>query len=47
MEDSEMTPLAAAHDFADVRIYFFHPCVLVFGNNQDNFQEQHCPADVP
>ncbi len=45
MEDSEMTPLAAAHDFADVRIYFFHPCV--FGNNQDNFQEQHCPADVP
>jgi len=29
------------------RICIFHPYVLGFGNNHDNFQEQHYPAGAP
>ena len=29
------------------RICVFHPCVLSFGNNQNNFQKQLCPTGIP
>ena len=29
------------------RIYVIHPCVLSFGNNQNNFQKQLCPTGTP
>ena len=36
-----MRPLATG------RICVFHPCVLSFGNNQNNFQKQLCPTGTP
>ena len=39
--------IAVNREMRKWRISVFHPCVLGFGDNHDNFQEQHYPAGAP